>query len=131
MTGACLFVCVVGPGFDSTYPAFVRSRASHAAGSDGRLPPQKRNRAPISGGRVVLTPFVHMSVAFQSRAGCVFGTRCLGHQTILFHSSVHCFPTSLNIIRSPKEQGCASWEHCNMCAVVSFAFPHAHVVTPV
>ena len=49
------------------------------------------------------------------------------HQTILFHSSVHCFPTSLNIIKSSTEQGCASWEHCNMCAVVSSAFPHAHV----
>ena len=23
MTGVCLFVCVVGPGFDSTSPAFV------------------------------------------------------------------------------------------------------------
>ena len=37
MTGLCLFVCVVGPGFDSKSSAFVRSRASHAAGSDGRL----------------------------------------------------------------------------------------------
>ena len=36
------------------------------------------------------------------------------HQTILFHRSGHCFPTSLNIIRSSKEQGCASWEQCNM-----------------
>ena len=53
------------------------------------------------------------------------------HQTILFHGSAHCFPTSLNIIRSSKEQGCASWEHCNMCVVVSSAFPQAHVVSPV
>ena len=30
-------MCVVGPGFDSTSPAFVRSRASQAAGSDDRL----------------------------------------------------------------------------------------------
>ena len=37
MTGVCLFVCVIGPGFDSTSPAFVRNRASQAAGSDGRL----------------------------------------------------------------------------------------------
>ena len=34
--------------------------------------PKKRNRAPISGGRVVLTQFAHMSVAFQPHAGCVF-----------------------------------------------------------
>ena len=32
------------------------------------------------------------------------------HRTILFHSSAHCFPTSLNIIRSSKEQGCANWD---------------------
>ena len=37
MTGVCLFVCVVGPGFDSTSPAFVRSRASQAEGSNGRI----------------------------------------------------------------------------------------------
>ena len=28
--GECLFMCVVGPGFDSTSPAIVRSRASPA-----------------------------------------------------------------------------------------------------
>ena len=39
---------------------------------------------------------------------------------IVFLSSAHCFPTSVNIIRASKDQGCASWEHCNMCAVVSF-----------
>ena len=50
MTGVYLFLCVVGPGFDSKSPAFLRSRASQAAGSDGRLA-KKRNRAPISGGR--------------------------------------------------------------------------------
>ena len=50
--GECLFVCVVGPGFDSTYPAFVRRRASQAEGRDGLLA-QKRNRAPISGAGVV------------------------------------------------------------------------------
>ena len=50
MTGVGLFVCVVGPGFDSTSPAFVRSTASQAAGSDGRLT-QKTESGPISGGR--------------------------------------------------------------------------------
>ena len=49
ITGACLFVCVVGPAFDWTSPAFVMSRASQAARSDGRLA-QKRNRASIPGG---------------------------------------------------------------------------------
>ena len=29
--GDYLFLCVVGPGFDSTSPDFVRSRASQAA----------------------------------------------------------------------------------------------------
>ena len=45
-----LFVCVVGPRFDSTSPSFVSSRASHATGSDGRLA-QKRNRDHVSRGR--------------------------------------------------------------------------------
>ena len=53
------------------------------------------------------------------------------HQTIFFHSSAHCFPTSVNIIRLSKEQGYASGDHCNMCAVVSSAFPQEHVVSPV
>ena len=53
------------------------------------------------------------------------------HRLLIFHSSVHCFPASLNILRSSKERGCACWEHCNICAVVSSAFPQAHVVSPV
>ena len=47
MTVVCLFVRVVRPGFDSTSPAFVRSRASQAAGSDGRLS-QKNGIGPPS-----------------------------------------------------------------------------------
>ena len=38
-------MCVVGPGYDSTSPAFVGSRASQAAGSDGRLA-QKTESGP-------------------------------------------------------------------------------------
>ena len=34
--------------------------------------PKKRIGPPSLGGRVVLTQFVQMSVAFQPRAGCVF-----------------------------------------------------------
>ena len=29
------------------------------------------------------------------------------HQTIVFHSSTHCFPTSFNLMMSSKEQGCS------------------------
>ena len=55
-------------------------------------------------------------------------------QTVFFYSATHCFPTSLNVMRSSKEQGCACWEHCNMCAVVSSALPmwqfhHLYAVT--
>ena len=71
MTGVCLFVCVVGPGFDLTSPAFVRSRASQAAGSDGRLA-KKRNRAPISWSKDCVETILQMPAAFQPRAGCVF-----------------------------------------------------------
>ena len=44
-----VFGCVVGPGFDWTSPAFVRSRASQAAGSDGRLA-QKTESGRHNGG---------------------------------------------------------------------------------
>ena len=44
----CLCV-VVGPGFGSTSPTFMRSRTSHPAGPHGRLAPKKVNRAPIAG----------------------------------------------------------------------------------
>ena len=51
-TNRDLCVCVVvGPGFVSTSPAFMRSSASHPTGSHGRLspPPQMANRASIAG----------------------------------------------------------------------------------
>ena len=44
--GECLFECVVGPEFDSKSPAFVRSRASQAAGSDGALAQKNGNEPP-------------------------------------------------------------------------------------
>ena len=40
---------VVGPGFVSTSPAFMRSSASHPAGPHDRLAQQTENRAPIAG----------------------------------------------------------------------------------
>ena len=52
---------------------------------------------------------------------CIFETR----------NSTHCLHTSLNAIRSSKQRGCASWEHCNLCAVVSSALSQTHVVSPV
>ena len=51
--------------------------------------------------------------------------------TDFFHSSTHWLPTLLKVMRLSKEHGCASWEHCNMCAAVSSALPQAHVVSPV
>ena len=48
-TGVCLFVCVVGPGFDSTFPAFVKKKASQTARSDDKN--QESPPPPISGGR--------------------------------------------------------------------------------
>ena len=46
ITGVCLFLCVVGPGFDSTSPTFVRSRARQ--GATASLP-KKQNWAPSLG----------------------------------------------------------------------------------
>ena len=67
-----VFVCVVGPGFDLRSPAFVRSRASHAAGSDGLFVPKNGIGSPSLGAGIVLTQFVQLSAAVQPRAGCVF-----------------------------------------------------------
>ena len=114
MTGVCLFVCVVGPGFYSTSPTFARSRASQAAGSDGRLA-QKRNRAPYLGEGIVETQFVQMSAAVHPRADCIF----LDHQQLIiimslnhcFNCSTHRFAVSLNFRRSSVLRG----EHCSMC----------------
>ena len=92
--GGCLFVCVVGPGFDSASPGFVRSIASQAGGSDGRLA-QKRNRAHISGGR----DFVDILCADicsipASCMLCVLGT----HEV---HPKLHQRTQSLNNIQKP------------------------------
>ena len=56
-----------------------------------------------------------VTVQRQSSSSC--------QQTVFFHSSTHCFPTSLNVIRSSKELECASWEQCNMCATCSSTGP--------
>ena len=49
-----VFVCVFRrPGFDSTSPAFVRSRASEAAGSDGRFAKKMESGPPSLGAGVV------------------------------------------------------------------------------
>ena len=44
----CLCV-VIGPGFDSTSPDFIRSSASHPVGPHGRLAQKTVNRAPVLG----------------------------------------------------------------------------------
>ena len=67
-----------------------------------------------------IQPFLHTVFAWTKQA-LFYSSSSSCHQTILFHSSAHCFLTSLNIIKSSNEQGCVSWEHCSMCAVVYFA----------
>ena len=71
MTGACLFVYVVGPGFDSTSSAFVRSRTSHATGSDRWLA-QKTESGPHIWGQGCVDTICTDVCVFQPRAGCVF-----------------------------------------------------------
>ena len=72
MTGVCLFMYVVGTGFDSTSPTFVRSRASQEAGSDGRLVQKNGIGPPFMGARIVYGHFVRMSAVVPPCAGCVF-----------------------------------------------------------
>ena len=68
----CSELCV-SSGQDLTRrpPLLLGAEPAMRQGATSGLP-KKRNRAPISGGRVVLTQFVQMYVAFQLRAGCVF-----------------------------------------------------------
>ena len=81
--------------------------------------------------RFVLSLFYMCGIQMNPVCVVCMVTSSSCHQTIFFHSSAHYFHTPLNIIRPSKEQGCASWKHCNMCAVVSSAFPQEHVVSPV
>ena len=73
MTGAC-FVCVVGPGFDSTSPASVRSRASHAAGNDGRLAQKTESGPHLWGQGCVGTMCTDVCSIPTSCRLCLFGT---------------------------------------------------------
>ena len=74
MTGACLFVGVVGLGFDSTSPTFVRSRASHAAGSDGRLAKKNKSGPRFWGQGCVDTICTNVCSIQTSCRMCLFGT---------------------------------------------------------
>ena len=46
----CCCVYMVGPGFDSTSPAFVRSKASHVAGTDSQFDPPPRKTESLGAG---------------------------------------------------------------------------------
>ena len=77
MTGACLVVCVVGPEFDSTSPAFVMSRASHTAESDGGLAIKKESGPHLWGQGCVDTICTDVcSIRIPYRL-CLFGTYLL------------------------------------------------------
>ena len=95
MTGMGLFVCVVGPGFDSTSPAFVRSRASQAVGSDDRLVP-KTEWGPISGGRgCVETICADVCSIPTSCRLCLFGTPYISSPSPR-HMTIPSQPTTSN-----------------------------------
>ena len=90
---------------------------------------------------VVLNFFSGLSIIFQQRGKIkwydvwqrniyipILLLSC--HQTAFFHLSTHFLAFSLNFWRSSKVQGCASNGYCNICLVVSGAWPHSHVVSP-
>ena len=83
--GDCLFVWVAGQDFDSSSPAFVRIRASRAAGNDGRLAQKNIIGPPSLGGRCC----VHTIGADDcniptSYMLCLFGTEIIsGHKLCL------------------------------------------------
>ena len=63
----CLYV-VVGPGFVSTLPAFMRSIASHSAGPHDQLPPQNGKSGLHCWARHVSTRFTQQ---LAKTVGCV------------------------------------------------------------
>ena len=66
----CLSVCVVGPGFDSTFPGFCEEQ-SQPGGRERRPACQKNRIGPSSlGAGIMWTQFVQMSASVQPRAGC-------------------------------------------------------------
>ena len=71
---------VVGPGFVSTSPAFMKRSASHPAGPHGRLAPQKTvNRAPISlHSSTQFHCIVHMSITCRVVRCAAGGNTLLG-----------------------------------------------------
>ena len=50
----------------------------------------------------------------------------LCHQTVIFHSSTHYFPTSLNVMRLSKEKRCATWKHLT-CVPWFILLLHKHM----
>ena len=91
MTRACLFVCVVGPGFDSTFPVFLRSRASHAAGSDGRFAKKNESDPHLwrQGCVDTICTDVVCSIPTSCRL-CLFGTASMDYPCLRLDASAAC-----------------------------------------
>ena len=64
-----MLMCVVGPGFDTTAPAFVRSRASQASGTNSRHAPKNGIGTPFLGHCAMSNP-VHAVSFLTSEIGC-------------------------------------------------------------
>ena len=89
----CLCV-VVGPGFVSTSPAFMRSSASHPAGPHGRLAQKTVNQAPLMGAGGFTTICTAVCNRYDS------STTCRLCRLVPLNCICHLFDQSSNLSRS-------------------------------
>ena len=100
--------------------------------------------APISGGRVVLTQFVQMSVLFQLRAGCVFLELCGRERRPACVKRVHVVLSGLRMRLFARVHVCISCRYAWMFVLAMFMslcvdvmvmcaifLQQVHVVSPV
>ena len=95
--GEYLFVCVVGLGYVSTSPLLSGEEPARRQGATAGLPKNGHNlcRCLQHSNLVQDASFWYCLCNYASSSSC--------HQTIVFHSSTHCFSTSLNVMMSIKE----------------------------
>ena len=98
-----LFVFVVGPGFVSIPPAFMRSNASHPAGPHGRFAQKNSKSGSHCWGREVSTQFAQQFAKTAETApplvGCIVWSLILSfiHNIILYQPIPHNLPYTIDL----------------------------------
>ena len=110
----CLCV-VVGPGFVSTSPAFMRSSASYPSGPHGCFPPKNGKSDPHCWGREVLIDFAQQlakaTVTAPPIIGCVIWS-------LFTAGSVFLRSVCSHVVVGTLCCGCGGSVDCDACTVV-------------